>query len=253
MRRRSIGLAMALALALALGSPARAAGPDLVVASAAAMQATLGAALPGWKAPVHVTYGTAGTVNGLATATAPLDIVILPPVRLKALAEAGRVAADSITPLGATEIGVALRDGSKPIATATVEDLTAALLAAPSIGIADGANGATTGVHLSKILQQSGIEAKLGSRLHRYPDGGQAMEALARGDVELAMGQISETKPVHGVFTTGKLPPAWQLRTVYAGAVTTRAADPAAARALLAWLASPALTPALEQAGMERP
>lgn len=245
--------ALSLLACLALGTAASAQAAELQVASAAAMQAALDAALPDYHgAAVHIVYGTAGQVRAKAAEAAPLDIVILPPARLKQLAEEGRVSG-GVVPLGATEIGVALRDGSAPVNTGTVEALHAALFAASAVGIADPAVGATTGVHLSGLLRQNGWDKQLGSRLRAYPDGIEAMQALARGEVGIAMGQLSEMRPVKGVFETGLVPPSWQLRTVYAGAVTTRSHDPQAAKALLAWLASSQVTPYLQKVGLDRP
>jgi molybdate transport system substrate-binding protein len=230
-------------------------GAELQVASAAAMQAALQAALPDYQGGtvVHAVFGTAGEIRNRVADDAPLDIVILPPERLKQLAAEGRVVLDTAVPLGATEIGVALRDGAPRVTTDTVEALHAALFSAASIGIADPSVGATTGVHLSAMLKSSGWGTALGARVRVYPDGGKAMQALAHGEVGVAMGQLSEMRPVPGIYETGLVPPSWQLRTVYAGAVTTRARDPAAARALLAWLASAQVTPYFEKVGLDRP
>jgi molybdate transport system substrate-binding protein len=246
--------AVPLLVSLALATGQGAAGAELVVASAAAMQGALDPALPSYPdASVRITYGTAGQVGARAVEDSKLDIVILPPARLKSLADKGIVAADGVVPLGVAEIGVALRDGTPRIETDTVAKLREALLAAPAVGIADPLAGATTGVHLAEVLRAAGLDKELGPRLRVYPDGTQAMQALSRGEVGIAMGQISELRPVPGIFETGKVPPEWQLRTVYAGAVVKRSSDPEAAHKLLAWMASPTLAPYLDKVGLERP
>jgi molybdate transport system substrate-binding protein len=218
------------------------------------MQSALDPALPGYTpARVKISYGTAGQVLARVADGSKLDLVILPPARLQSLAQEGVVAAEGIVPLGVTEIGVALRDGTPRIETETVAKLRQALLAAPAVGVADAKTGATTGVHLAQVLHAAGLDAELGARLRVYPEGIQAMRALSRGEVGIAMGQLSELRPVPGIFETGKVPPEWQLRTVYAGAVAKRSTDPEAAQKLLAWMASPTVTPFLEKVGLERP
>jgi molybdate transport system substrate-binding protein len=98
-----------------------------------------------------------------------------------------------------------------------------------------------------------GLADALKGRLHLYPDGTAAMEALARGEVAVAAGQISEIKPVAGTDLVGPLPDALQLRTVYAAGVSTHAARPEAARATIAFLRSVRMAPAFLAAGFDQP
>jgi molybdate transport system substrate-binding protein len=101
------------------------------------------------------------------------------------------------------------------------------LLAASSVTYMDPQIG-TSGKHVAevlsrlKILEQVLAKAKLGQ-------GGQVAEAVARGEVELALHQISEILPVKGVRFAGPLPPELQKFTVYVAArvPSSRAADTA--------------------------
>ena len=54
---------------------------------------------------------------------------------------------------------------------------------------------------------------------------------MARGEVEIAIQQMTELIPVAGILIAGPLPPSLQKVTVYSGAVTaaSRAAAPSAA------------------------
>jgi len=80
------------------------------------------------------------------------------------------------------------------------------LLDAPSIGLADPASGATTGIYFAKLLKQMNLDEALKPKIKLFADGAGAMEALARGEVAIAAGQM----------------PAFSWRTLIAG----RASEP---------------------------
>ena len=64
-------------------------------------------------------------------------------------------------------------------------------------------------------------------------------ELIARGEVDLGFHQISELLPVAGIDIVGPLPPELQHVTVFSSGIHVAARDPAAARALIQFLASP--------------
>ena len=59
--------------------------------------------------------------------------------------------------------------------------------------------------------------------------------------------------PVKGVTLAGPLPAEIQNTTVYAGGIGAAAKDAAAAKALVAFLAGPAIDPILKSKGMQKP
>jgi molybdate transport system substrate-binding protein len=83
--------------------------------------------------------------------------------------------------------------------------------------------------------------------------GGYVADRLVSGDADLAIHQISEIIPVKGVTLVGPLPEEVQNYTTYAGAVSSRAAQAEAARALLATLSSPEAAEILRAKGMTLP
>ena len=228
---------------------------EIVVLSAAAVKAPLDAArdraVAGTGSSLRASFGTAGAIRDKVTSGEPADIVVLPPARLDELAQRGLLLPGHVD-LGVVRLGIAVRNGASRPAIATEADIRAALLAAPSIGLADPASGATTGIYFAKLLKQLGLDQTLASRINLFPDGTAAMEALSRGEVAIAAGQISEIKPVAGVDLVGPFPEALQLRTVYSAAVAKASHAPDAARAMIAFLTSDKVAPAFAAAGYDK-
>jgi molybdate transport system substrate-binding protein len=112
--------------------------------------------------------------------------------------------------------------------------LRAALLAADAIFVPD-TKASTAGIHVAKILQQLGIADDVAARLKIFPNGATAMRHLAESDAVRPIGctQSTEIISTKGVVLSGSLPPGCELSTLYTAAVTTRAADPLHARALI--------------------
>jgi len=77
-----------------------------------------------------------------------------------------------------------------------------------------------------------------------FPDG-------RPGEAEIAVQMISELMPVPGVEVVGPLPPGLQTLTVFSAGVGANAANPAAAKQLILFLSSLAVTPVLREAGLE--
>jgi molybdate transport system substrate-binding protein len=76
-------------------------------------------------------------------------------------------------------------------------------------------------------------------------------EAVARGDAELAIQQMPELVGVAGLDVVGELPADVQQVTVFSAAVVATTSDEAAARRLIACLASPQAAVAIRARGMQ--
>ncbi|SRR5258708_7277915 len=252
---RSIVLAGLAAFALVMPQSGKAA--DLVVLSAAALRSTM-ADVPGSFEKttgnhVRFAFGTAGAIRDKVVAGEPVDLVIVPPLQLQELTKQGLVVDGSRADLGIVRLGAAVRSGAKRPAIATAAEFKQALLDATSVALADPASGATTGIYFAKLLQQMGIADALKDKLKLYPDGTNAMEAVARGEAAIAAGQMSEIMPVKGIDIVGALPEELQLKTIYAAGLAAKSAAPEAARALLRLLVSNEMAPVFTANGFDRP
>ena len=76
---------------------------------------------------------------------------------------------------------------------------------------------------------------------------------VARGEAEIGFQQVSELIHVPGVTYVGTIPAELQPGFSFAGALTSNSLQPAAASALIRFLASPEAVPAILKAGLIPP
>jgi molybdate transport system substrate-binding protein len=242
-----------LGVLLAVSLPAHAA--DLVVFSAAAMKGALATLPEQYLAAsgdqVRLVYGTAGQVRDRAVSGQAFDLIIAPPTALSDLAARHLVTRDSESDVASVRLGVAVKTGAAMPAIEDDRAFAKALLDAPSIGMADPASGATSGIYLARLIDRLGIADKVSPKVKYYPEGQTAMEAMARGEVLLALGQISEIKPVPGVSLVGPIPEDLQLETTYAAGIGANSRSPEVARKLLSYLTGPAVQASLKANGFD--
>jgi molybdate transport system substrate-binding protein len=177
----------------------------------------------------------------------PIDVVIMVGYALGKLVEAGRVAAADWRDLAESGIGVVVKAGAPHPDVSTVDGLRAALLAAPSIAYSDSASG----VYIqNQMFKKLGIEDQVRGKARMIP-AEPVGAVVARGEAALGFQQISELKPITGIDLVGPLPPGAQQVTVFSGGVLESSTHKAAARALLAFLSSPAAAGAIRDSGMD--
>jgi len=176
---------------------------------------------------------------------AAFDVALLPRPELDTLVRAGQIAAGSTADVTRSAVGLAVRAGAPKPDIGSVAALKRTLLAASSIAYSDGPSGA----YIAELLQRLGIarEMKPKTRL----TGGPVAELVANGEAELGMQQIVAILPVKGAELVGPLPAELQNVIIYAAGLSGAAQESAAARALIIFMASPAVTHLIRAKGME--
>lgn len=161
------------------------------------------------------------------------DVAILTAEGIDTLVAAGLVRGESRTDLGRSFVGVAVRAGAPRPDLSTAETFVAALLGARSVAMSrQGASG----LFLAGLLQRLGIaEAVLAKAT--IIESGYTAELAARGDVELALQQVSELMVVPGVDIAGRLPAALGGDSVFAGGVLCESGRPHLGQTLLRTIA----------------
>lgn len=201
---------------------------------------------------VAIDNDTAGGVARRVAAGEAVDLVVMAPAGVDTAAQAGQVLGATKTLLARVAIGVAVRPGTPPPAIGTVDEFKATLRAARRIATIDPAAGGSSGIYLWTLFEQWGLAGELRAKAVLVP-GGLVATRVMNGEADIALHQISEILAVPGAVLVGPVPAAIQNYTVYAGAVSARAKEPEAARALLQHLAGPQAAAVLAEKGMELP
>jgi molybdate transport system substrate-binding protein len=191
------------------------------------------------------TYNAVGAMRDQLLAGAPCDVLILTAALIAQLESSGHVVAGSARALGTVKTGVAVKTGEAMPPVDTPDELKAALRAATGIYFPDPVK-ATAGIHFMNVLMQLGIDTEVASRLRPFPNGATAMAAMAATSEPGLIGctQVTEIRYTPGVQLVAPLPEAFELATVYTAAVSSTAANPLAAAALIALLAGAEAAPA---------
>ena len=234
------GVALVLVLLAACATQPR--PRQVTVLSAGAVKTAFTAASTGWEQRtghnVLATYAPAGELRKRVAGGEVTDVLIVPAEIFGEIERAGAVDPTTRRDLGAVGIGVAVRRGARLPDISTPEALRRALSEARSLTYMDPSRG-TSGKHVDDVvLPKLGIRDAVRAKA-QLGEGGFIAEKVARGEVDLAIHQMTEMLPVPGVTILGPLPASLQKTTIYTGVVMKGARHPAEARALLEYLASP--------------
>jgi molybdate transport system substrate-binding protein len=112
---------------------------------------------------------------------------------------------------------------------------------------------ATAGIHFVNVLKQLGIYSDVEKNLRVYPNGATAMQHLAQATEPGLIGctQVTEILYTDNVKLVGALPKEFELATIYTAAVSSKAAQPDAARKLVQLLGSEKSRSVRSQGGFE--
>jgi molybdate transport system substrate-binding protein len=175
------------------------------------------------------------------------DVVILVGYALDKLIKKDLVVADSRADLAWSPIAMAVKAGAPKPDISTVDAFKRALLAAKSIAYSDSASGEYLSTTLFKRI---GVYDEIKEKARKIPAEPVA-KVVARGEAEIGFQPVSELRPYEGIEIVGPIPNELQIVNVFAAGLAKSAKQPEAARALIAFLISPAARPAIVQSGMQ--
>jgi molybdate transport system substrate-binding protein len=184
-----------------------------------------------------VTSGTLNVIRDRLLASEGSDVVVLPAPTVDTLEKAGKLRAGSRIGLARVGIGVVVRQGAPVPDVSTVEAFRKTLLAARSIVHPDPKGGGFTGAHIDRVFERLGIADAVRPKvtLMFAISGGTA--AVAKGDAEIGLFNVSEILTVSGVALAGAFPAELQNYITFAGAVSVGSPVPEVAAAYLRLLA----------------
>ena len=191
-------------------------------------------------------YKSTNMALSLIADGATADMTILTREAIDRLARGGIIVEGSTADLAQSGVGIAVRAGAPKPDIGTVAALRRTLLEAKSIAFTRlGASG----IHFAQVIERLGIADEVRRKAHI--GDGYVGEAVARGEAEMAVQQISELMPVAGIDIVGSLPDEVQKISVFAAGIFRAARNPGGAEKLIARLADPRLAPLLIRKGLE--
>jgi molybdate transport system substrate-binding protein len=173
------------------------------------------------------------------------DTAILTDVMIAALMKQGRIREGSRRDLASSGVGLAVRAGAPKPDISTPEAFTHTLLSARSIAYT--ATGAS-GIYFAELIERLGIGEAI--KVKATIRDGLSGELAARGEVEIAVQQVSELMQVAGIDIIGPLPAALQKATVFSAGILSEAKNPGAAASLIGWLSTPATASVMRSKGL---
>jgi len=150
----------------------------------------------------------------------------------------------SRTDLGRSGVGLAVKDGSlKP----PVHDMQAFRKAIESAKSVAHSRVGASGLYFAKLIGELGIKP----RKIVIVDKGPVALAVARGEAELGVQQLSELAPVKGIEIVGPFPDEVQVYTTFSAGIPGNCRNASAAQALVSFLLSQKAKEAMRRNCME--
>jgi len=242
--------AVGFAVMLAANIPASAA--EIKVISSNALKTTLEQLAPTFeKTTEHklaFTWGAAVPLKAEIEKGATFDLAVLTTAAVDDLIRQGKLVGATRAALADSGAGVAVRKGAPKPDISTVDAFKHALLNAKSVAYVEQGG---TGIYLKALLQRLGIADALKDKIKLLPPENPAAHAIANGEAEIGMTQISEILPYTGAELVGPFPKEIQLTTSFAAAVGANAQQSEAAKALIKFLTAPSAAPVFRAKGLD--
>jgi molybdate transport system substrate-binding protein len=193
-----------------------------------------------------ITYGSTNPLKARIEKGEAFDLTLLGENAIDDLIKQGKLAAPTRTIVARSGLGLAIRKGAPKPDISTTEGFKRTLLQAKSIAyLEDG----LTGTYLRGLLQRLGMTEEMKPK-YRSARGA---EAVAKGEVELGVTQISEILHQAGTDLAGPLPAEIQNYTNFVSAIGADAKQAEAAGAFLKYLSSPDAAKVIRASGLEPP
>ena len=180
----------------------------------------------------------------------PFDVAIVTSEMMDQLIKEGRIAAPTRAAIARSGIGVGIRAGAPKPDIRTAAAIKQTLIDARAITYA--ADGASR-PHIVNMLERLGIADEVARKSILEQGSIRSAGRVVNGDAELLITLNSEILPIKGMELVGSLPAEFQSYVTLVAGAGSKAADPTAAKAVIAFLTGSGVEPTLKAKGMEKP
>ena len=218
------------------------------------LKSSLDATLPLFEADggrADVSYGPSAQLCKRLSEGEAADAAVVTAAGFDELTRLGTLVVASRVPLARSVTMVAVKKGTSWPDISTMERFRQSMLDARSVVYSAPGSGAT-GAHMINVMNRLGIAEAMGPKTILGPGGpaGLIGHYLTRGEAEIGFQQDSELMAFPEVDIVGPLPGELGLVTEFVFGVHAAARDAEAARALGAFLRSPANLAAMKRKGL---
>jgi molybdate transport system substrate-binding protein len=201
---------------------------------------------------VTVGYATLGAITKRVVEGEAVDVVMVSPQQNEELQKQGKLLADGRAEIARVGFTVFVKKGAPKPDVGSVDALKRTLSAAKSIVLGDPAAGGGAGVYTAGLMQRLGLAEEIKAKTTLVRSGTEVAETVAKGEAEIGIGVASDAAIIPGLDGT-PLPSGAQNYSVYVAGIGSGSKQVDAAKALIAFLTSPAAKQALTANGFETP
>ena len=199
--------------------------------------------------PLAIQFGSTASLKQRIEAGEAFDVTIITVEAIDDLIKKSLVTSPSRTAIGRSELGIGIRAGSARPDIRTLAAFTQALRGAPSITYPQ--DGASRGF-IEQMFDKLGIAAAVKPKIMLANGSTAATESVAAGKATMVLTLFSEIVPTQGVEILGPFPGEYAYDIRFAAVTSAKSKQVDAAKALIAYLAGPNVTPILKAKGIDR-
>ena len=250
---RTSTFVVAIAFAAMLVTAAHAA--EIKLLSPIAMRLAMAELIPQFEGAsshkVAVDYATIGVITERVRKGELADVAIVSRQQTQDLEKDGKLVAGSRTDVARVGYALYVRKGTPKPEIQSADALKRTFLATKAITYGDPAGGGPSGIYAVRLMERLGIAAEMKPKTKLFPPGDQVIQALARGEADLALSLMSPIDVTSNIELLGPIPAELQSYSEYATAVVATSKEVTAAKALIAYITSPAGQAILKSRGFE--
>ena len=194
-----------------------------------------------------IKYDVSAALKRQIDAGETYDVALLLPAIIDDYLKQGKVAAGTRIDVSRAAVGVAVKKGTPKPDIGSAEALKKTLLDAKSIAYS-GEGG--SGVYFKGLLDRLGIASETSSKLRPLASSA-VVPSVAKGDVEIAVISPPAILADPGVELVGLMPKELQQYVVYTAGISAAAKQADAAKALIAYITTPAAIAVMKIKGLE--
>lgn len=196
---------------------------------------------------INIEYGATAHLGERIRAGARGDLLLAVASSIDDLTREGILHTGSRLDLASSDVAMAVGLSAPIPDISTQEAFVATLKAARSITFSkQGASG----MYFASLIKRLGLDEEVRAKAVVLAEG-LTGELVAKGEVELAVQQMSELMQVTGINIFAKLPPAVQQSTVFSAGIFKECTQTAAIQSLVAFLQTGDAKRAFKQQGLD--